>query len=81
MTSYCAGVVWQAPFRAYGPIVGYDVMFADGEDTTIITKDRDELFHTVQQGNLPNGGENVMIQVSQFLHFFPLVLICCTMHA
>ena len=56
--------MWQAPFRAYGPIVGYDVMFVDGEDSIMITKDRDELFHTVQQRDLPNGGGNVAVQVS-----------------
>ena len=65
VTSFCAVIVWQAPFRAYGPIVGYDVMFVDGEDSIIITKDRDELFHTVQQRDLPNGGGgNVVVQVS-----------------
>ena len=64
VASFCAVIVWQAPFRAYGPIVGYDVMFVDGEDTIMITKDRDELFHTVQRGNLPNGGGNVVVQVS-----------------
>ena len=64
VTSFCTNVVWQAPFRAYGPIVGYDVMFVDGEDSIMITKDRDELFHTVQQRDLPNGGGNVAVQVS-----------------
>ena len=64
VTSFCAVVVWRAPFRAYGPIVGYDVMFVDGEDSIMIMKDRDELFHTVQQGNLPNGGGNMVVQVS-----------------
>ena len=64
VTSFCSVVVWQAPFRAYGPIVGYDVMFMNGEDSIMIMKDRDELFHGVLQGNLPDGGENVVVQVS-----------------
>ena len=64
MTSFCSVIVWQAPFRAYGAIVGYDVMFMNDENSIMIMKDRDELFHGVQQGNLPNGGENVVVQVS-----------------
>ena len=63
--SFCAVIVWQTPFRAYGPIVGYDVMFVDGEDSIMVTKDRDEFFHTMQQRNLPNGGVNVVVQVSR----------------
>ena len=65
--SFCTVIVWQTPFRAYGTIVGYDVMFVDGEDSIMVTKDRDELFHTVQQRDLPNeggGGEgSVVVQV------------------
>ena len=64
VTSFCSVIVWQAPFRAYGAIVGYDVMFMNGEDSIMIMKDRDELFHGVLQGNLPDGGENVVVQVS-----------------
>ena len=56
--------MWKAPIRAYWPVVGYDVMFVDGEDSIMIPKDRDELFHAVQQRNLPNGGGNVTVQVS-----------------
>ena len=64
VTSFSTVIVWQAPSRAYGPIVGYDIMFMNGEDSIMIMKDRDELFHGVQQGNLPNGGGNVVVQVS-----------------
>ena len=67
MSSFCAVIVWQAPSRAYGVIVGYDVRFLnsgnDEEDGTMITKDRDELFHRVEQRNLPNGRGSVLVQV------------------
>ena len=65
--SFCTVIVWQTPIRAYGTIVGYNVMFVDGEDSIMVTKERDELFHTVQQSDLPNGGGtgpgNVVVQV------------------
>ena len=64
VTSFCSVIVWQAPSRAYGAIVGYDVMFIKGEDSIMIMKDRDELFHGVLQENLPDGGQNVVVQVS-----------------
>ena len=67
MTSFCTVVVWQAPFRAYGAIVGYDVMFVDSEASITIMKDRDELFHGVQPGNLPNRDGNVVVQVSMVM--------------
>ena len=49
--------------------MGHDVMFVDGEDTTMITKDRDELFHTVQQRDLPNEQVNVVVQVSGLANY------------
>ena len=64
-------IVWKAPSRAYGVIVGYDVMFlnsGNGEDGTVITKDRDELFHRVEQRNLPNEGGSVLVQVHPFIN-------------
>ena len=67
MSSFCAVIVWQAPSRAYGVIVGYDVRFLnsgnDDEDGTMITKERDDLFHRVEQRNLPNERGSVLVQV------------------
>ena len=65
--SFCAVIVWRAPSRAFGTITEYDVAFlraGNGEEGTVITKDRDVLFHRVEQLNLPNGGGNVVVQVS-----------------
>ena len=36
----------------------------NGEEGPVIAKERDELFHRVEQLNLPNGGGNVVVQVS-----------------
>ena len=67
VTSFCTVIVWQAPRRAYGIISGYDVMFVDpesGEGGTVITKERDQLFHKVEQGNMQNG---MLVQVNNLL--------------
>ena len=73
VTSFCAVVVWQAPRRVYGIITGYDVRFVSpgsgsdgggtGETNVVITKNRDELFHRVQEADLPRGEGEVMVQV------------------
>ena len=79
VTSFCAVVVWQAPRRVYGVIAGYEVRFVrpgsdggTGEASVVITKNRDELFHRVQEGNLPRGEGEVMVQVQ---HMYRTVLV------
>jgi hypothetical protein len=63
--------VWQAPSRAYGTIVGYDVMFlgAGGGEGNVVTKNRDELFHRVERSNLPaGGGGDTLFQVQLIMY-------------
>lgn len=65
MTGFCSVVVWQAPYRVYGAVVGYDVRLFrpdDGSrvDEVIALKDRDEFFHRV--GELEQNS-NMLVQV------------------
>ena len=74
--SFCSVIVWQAPFRAYGFITGYEVRlfnsnsnmaedFMDGDlvGSVVISKNRDELFHEVSARDMPRGNSSVLVQV------------------
>ena len=62
----------------YGVITGYDVRFVrpgsggggggGGETSVVVTKNRDELFHRVQEGDLPRGDGEAMVQVDTTAH-------------
>ena len=67
VTSFCSVIVWRTPFRAYGVITGYDVMFFNPEvsgERIVILKSRDEFFHRVDMPNQRNG---TAIQVKKIL--------------
>ena len=65
VTSFCTVIVWKAPSRAYGLITGYDVFFSNSNTQVIVRKNRDELFHAVQERELPTIGpeEEIVVQV------------------
>ena len=66
VTSFCSGIAWKAPARAYGVITGYEVSFslAGRDNSVIVSKNRDELFHVVRARNLPHGEGNILVMVS-----------------
>jgi len=63
--------VWQAPARAYGVIIGYDIMFfkADKKGSIskqiVVEKNRNQFFHQVKESDLPNGDSDTQIQVHE----------------
>ena len=71
VTSFCSVIVWMAPTRAYGVITGYEVSFslAGGDNSVIVSKNRDEFFHVVTARNLPRGEGNILVMVSMFSEF------------
>jgi hypothetical protein len=63
VSSYCAFIVWQAPSTVYGTITGYDIMFLKSNNQFIFPKRRNELFHIIEEGNIPDGEGEVLVQV------------------
>ena len=61
----CTIVVWTAPTRTYGRIIGYDVNFVllgSDEDVTI-TKGSRELFHVIGDEIPPGNEMSILVQV------------------
>ena len=69
VTSFCSVIVWMAPTRAYGVITGYEVSFslAGGDNSVIVSKNSDKLFHVVRTRNLPHGEGDILVMVSIYL--------------
>ena len=66
VSSFCSVIVWQAPSRAYGVIIEYQVSFfrQDADNSSIIVnKRRNELFHIVNEMDLPKGQGDILIMV------------------
>jgi hypothetical protein len=64
--SFCSVIVWQAPSRAYGVISGYDLMLfnpGNASESSVINKERDELFHIVKESDLAGSRALANIQV------------------
>lgn len=67
VVSYCTFITWQAPSTVYSVITGYDVMFLKSTadlNNYVVTKGRNELFHIVEEENIPDGEGEVLIQVT-----------------
>ncbi len=65
VSSFCSVIVWQAPSRAYGVITEYQVSFSrqDVSDSVIVNKRGNELFHLVNEMDLPSGQGDILIMV------------------
>ncbi len=65
VSSFCSVIVWQAPSRAYGVITEYQVSLSrqDGNDSVIVNKRGNELFHLVNEMDLPSGQGEILIMV------------------
>ena len=63
VTSFCSVIVWKAPTRTYGVITGYEVSFSHSDNSVIVSKDRDELFHVVRARELPRGEGDILVKV------------------
>ena len=66
VTSLCCVIVWKAPSRAYGVIIGYDISFflPGRNESVVVKKERDEFFHIVKEGDLMGGQENTLVMVT-----------------
>ena len=66
VASFCSVIVWKAPSRAYGVIIGYDISFflPGRNESVVVEKEKDEFFHIVKEGDLIGGqAENILIMV------------------
>ena len=59
----CSNVVWKAPRRTYGRIIGYDIRFVRDNQTLTFTKAKDEFFHLVKPKDFPDDSDT-FVQVS-----------------
>ena len=70
--SFCSNIVWQAPSRAYGVIIEYQVPFFLSQDadnsSVIVSKRRNELFHIVNEMDLPKGQGDILIMVCGYIY-------------
>ncbi len=50
VVGFCTVVVWTAPTRSYGRIIGYDVMFVDTQSGSVlmVSKGARELFYAIE---------------------------------
>ena len=77
--SFNSVIVWQAPFRAYGFISGYQIRLFNFEanngvpgqideetlpGSVVISKNRDKLFHLLSANEVPIGSGEVFVQVN-----------------
>ena len=65
VASFCSFIVWKAPSRAYGVIIGYDISFflPGRNESVVVKKERDEFFHIVKEGDLIGGQESTLVKV------------------
>ena len=63
----CTNVVWTAPTRTYGRIIGYDMNFvlpgSQTDEDVIISKERRELFHVIGDEIAPSNEMSMLVQV------------------
>ena len=59
-------VHWKAPSKAYGAITGYDVSFflPGKNESVVVRKERDEIFHIVEDGDLESVQGNTHVKVT-----------------
>ena len=88
--SFCSVIVWQAPFRVYESITGYELRLFNSnvaEDATdgdlvgsvVISKKRDELFHAMSASDMPKGNSSVLVQVRALWETYlqsPVAITC-----
>ncbi len=72
VSSFCSVIVWQAPSRAYGVIMEYQVSFfrQDMNDNVVVSKRGNELFHLVNEMDLPRGEGDILIMVCMVLRYW-----------
>ena len=61
----CTNIVWTAPTRTYGRIIGYDVNFVlpGSEEDVMISKGSRELFHVIGDEIAPSNEMSTLVQV------------------
>ena len=61
----CTNVVWTAPTRTYGRIIGYDMNFVlpGSDEDVLISKGSRELFHVIGDEIAPSNEMSMLVQV------------------
>ena len=63
----CVIVVWQVPDSPRGRITGYRITFSRGTSESTVTKQPNENFHRISEGDLPEGTGEVTVKVSDYI--------------